>query len=94
VCLQPRSLAPSRRYVTNRHSRRDLRTTCSLANRLLRGGLVALPVVVGPIVGEPVLLPVLLPEVVLGRSVRTCLVTLPQHFPDEAGPGGVVVVEV
>lgn len=53
-----------------------------------------------PAVVELVLLPliglVLLPELVLGVSLRTCLVTLSQHFiePGEAALGEVVVVEV
>jgi hypothetical protein len=58
------------------------------------GGFVELPGVVVAV--ELVLLPliplVLLPEVVFGSSARTCLVTLSQHFADEAAPGGVVVV--
>jgi hypothetical protein len=42
------------------------------------------------------MLPVLLPLLVLGVSLRTCLVTASQHFPaaGEAALGEVVVVEV
>ena len=63
------------------------------------GGFVA-ELEVEPAPVELVLLPlmllVLLPELVLGVSLRTCLVTLSQHFiaPGEAALGAVVVVEV
>ena len=59
------------------------------------GGFVEL--LVEPVPVEPVLVPLmLLPEVVLGVSLRTCLVTLSQHFavPGAAALGEVVVVEV
>jgi hypothetical protein len=58
------------------------------------------PVPVEPVPVEPVLvplmLPVLLPLLVLGVSLRTCLAKLSQHFtlPGEAALGEVVVVEV
>jgi hypothetical protein len=63
------------------------------------GGFVAEPEV-EPAPVELVLLPlmllVLLPEVVLGVSLRTCFVTLSQHFmlPGAAALGEVVVVDV
>jgi len=63
------------------------------------GGLAA-ELEVEPAVVELVLLPlivlVLLPELVLGVSLRTCLVTLSQHFTEPGGAtlGEVVVVEV
>jgi hypothetical protein len=63
------------------------------------GGFVAEPEV-EPAPVELVLLPlmllVLLPELVLGVSLRTCFVTLSQHFmlPGAAALGEVVVVDV
>ena len=63
------------------------------------GGFVA-ELEVEPAPVELVLLPlmllVLLPELVLGVSLRTCFVTLSQHFtaPGEAALGEGVVVEV
>ena len=63
------------------------------------GGFVA-ELEVEPAPVELVLLPlmllVLLPELVLGVSLRTCLVTLSQHFiaPGAAALGDGVVVEV
>jgi hypothetical protein len=63
------------------------------------GGFVELLVEGEPVAVEFVLVPlmlllVLLPVLVLGFSLRTCLVTLSQHLPAEAAPGEVVVVEV
>jgi hypothetical protein len=53
------------------------------------------PVPVEPVL-VPLIVPVLLPLLVLGVSLRTCLVTLSQHFtvPGAAALGEVVVVEV
>jgi hypothetical protein len=53
------------------------------------------PVPVDPVL-VPLMLPVVLPLLVLGVSLRTCLVTLSQHFilPGAAALGEVVVVEV
>jgi len=49
-----------------------------------------------PLVLLPLVLLVLLPGLVPGISLRTCLVTLSQHFivPGDAALGEVVVVEV
>jgi len=65
------------------------------------GGFVALLVEAEPVAVELLLLPlmVLLPLLVLGVSLRTCLVTASQHFPAlvvvvAPGAGLVVVVEV
>jgi hypothetical protein len=63
------------------------------------GGFVELLVEGEPVAVEFVLVPlmplVLLPVLVLGDSLRTCLVTLSQHLPEEgAALGEVVVVEV
>ena len=64
------------------------------------GGFVELLVEADPVVVELVLLPVivLLPVVVLGVSLRTCLVTASQHFPlvvvVVVALGVLVVVEV
>jgi hypothetical protein len=64
------------------------------------GGFVELLVEGEPVAVEFVLVPlmlllVLLPVLVLGVSLRTCLVTLSQHLPEEGTAlGEVVVVEV
>jgi hypothetical protein len=61
------------------------------------GGFVELLVEGEPVAVELVLVPLmlLLPVVVLGVSLRTCLVTLSQHLPEEGDAlGEVVVVEV
>jgi hypothetical protein len=63
------------------------------------GGFVELLVEADPVVVELVLLPVivLLPVVVLGVSLRTCLVSASQHFPlvvVVVALGVLVVVEV
>jgi hypothetical protein len=62
------------------------------------GGFVELDVDAVPVVLVllPLVLRVLLPVLVLGISLRTCLVTVSQHFtvPGVAALGEVVVVEV